>query len=448
VTTFDRFDPFERRIGEALDGIAPQRRPDYLDDLLQRTARSSQRPRWSFPERWLPVDTTLSRPTNLGRFPARQLAILAVIVALVAAALAFYVGSQHRLPPPFGLAANGALAYVQNGDVYVRDQLTGTGRLLFGGGGEQHVPSYAPDGTRLSYVSTIGTVDHFMSANADGTKSIELAQIPATGNAQAAWSPDSTRIAFVYDVKGVPTLSVVSAVDGAARTIDLGGLRPWDVAWQPTAGERLLIRAVNSYGYMDIYTLKPDGSDLRPFHMPNGLTPFGSGYTLSGLVWSPDGSTVAYNSVEVQEIPQGTGTLRVTHFRLHLINADGTGDRAVPAPESPFVQEGWPSYSPDGKWLIVHRWVFKSDAADVDGGVAQGWIAIMPADGSAPARDIGPKIDGGEDTGIEKLWSPDGTSVLISVGNTHQVFSIDPTTGAYEQLPWSDVLPSWQRVAS
>ena len=58
----------------------------------------------------------------------------------------------------------------------------------------------------------------------------------------------------------------------------------------------------------------------------------------------------------------------------------------------------------------------------------------MPADGSAPARDIGPRIPGGEDTGLVKTWSPDGSRILMSTDNTKQVFSIDPITGSYEEI--------------
>ena len=43
MTAVDRFDPFERRITEAIDEIALARRPDYLDDILRLTARSPQR---------------------------------------------------------------------------------------------------------------------------------------------------------------------------------------------------------------------------------------------------------------------------------------------------------------------------------------------------------------------------------------------------------------------
>ena len=70
----------------------------------------------------------------------------------------------------------------------------------------------------------------------------------------------------------------------------------------------------------------------------------------------------------------------------------------------------------------------------------------MPADGSVPARDIGPKIKGGEDTGLTKIWSPDGTRVLLRSDIRRAVYSIDPVSGSYESIPWTTDLPDWQRT--
>ena len=122
------------------------------------------------------------------------------------------------------------------------------------------------------------------------------------------------------------------------------------------------------------------------------------------------------------------------------MNADGTGDVALPAPADPDVQEAWPVWSPDGTQILLHRWTWKTDG----GGL--GWVAVIPADGSGPARDIGPKVARGEDTGISKGWSPDGTRILIRYENTRQVYEIDPVTGQETELPWTEELPDWQRV--
>lgn len=435
MTAFDRFDPFERRISDAIDEIAVARVPDYLDDILRLTARSSQRPRWTFLERWLPVDTSVSRPTVAGRLPVRQLVVLALLVTLVAAALVLSVGQQRRLPPPFGPASNGALLYASNEDIYVRDSLTGSSRLLIGGIGSQFAPSFSPNGLFVTYVTNSGAGDEFMFANADGSNPVLLAKIPATGNAQAAWAPDSQRVGLIYDVKGQPQLSIVTAT-GATTVIQLEGLSPLDLEFSPPDGKRLLVRAsVAGSEDVGLYTMDLDGSDRQTVVAPIS-SDFGTTFTLSGAQWSPDGSTIAYN---------GIAGARGGHqyFRVHLVNADGTGDRAVPGPGDPGVQENWPLYSPDGKWIAVNRWTFGSDGTPG----TTGWLAIMPAHGTEAAHDVGLRFEDKEDTGIEKLWSPDATRLLEFVGPKQQVYAIDPATSQSELLPWATTLPDWQRVA-
>ncbi len=438
MTAVDRFDPFERRITEAIDEIALARRPDYLDDILRLTARSPQRPRWSFLERWLRVDTALTRPAFARHVPLQSILLLVILAALIAATLALYVGSRHRVPAPFGPAANGLIAYSFKDDIYVRDALTGVERVLIGGPGVQFAPSFSPDGLRLAYVTTgLGTGDHFFLADADGSHAREVATVPATGNAQSAWSPDSRAIALIYDVLNVPQLSIAYADGSPTTIIELGQRLPLDFAWSAPTGERLAVRTRKGE-VNELLTMRSDGSDLNVFGLP-GTSRWGTKYTLSGATYSPDGSTIAYNGVDPVTAPDGQV---MEQFRVHLVAPDGTKDRAVPGPSDPYVQENWPAYSPDGRWILVHRWHLIGDVPN-----PLGWLAIMPADGSAPAHDIGPYIAGGQDTGLIKLWSPDSSRVLMRSQTRQQVFSIDPISGTYEELPWTTELPDWQRKA-
>ena len=63
-------DGFERTVSDWLDEQAGQGMPSYLDETLARTTRTRQRPWWSSPERWLPMDMT----TNLPMAGTRRLA--------------------------------------------------------------------------------------------------------------------------------------------------------------------------------------------------------------------------------------------------------------------------------------------------------------------------------------------------------------------------------------
>jgi Tol biopolymer transport system component len=438
MTTFDRFDPFERRITDAIDEIAAARPPEYLNDILRQTAGTAQRPRWTFPERWLPVDTALSRPTFFGRAPIRTLVVLAVVVALLVASIAVYVGSQRHLPAPFGPAANGKLIFPSGGDIFVREGITGEQRLLIGGEGEQLGASYSPDGELITYVNSSPEGDHFMVARADGTNPRQLAVIPTTGDAAAAWFPDGNRVGFIYEVQGQPQLSVVD-LSGATTAIDLGDIVPLDLSFSPPAGDRMLVRArVPGGTQVGLYTMKPDGSDRKTIVDPV-QTDFGPQFTLSGAVWSPDGRTIAYNGIE-----RITATDRTTaeYFRVHLVGADGSNDRVIAGSSDPNVQENWPAFSPDGKWIAVLRWTFKNGVPG-----ATGWIAVMPADGSQVAHDIGPHFEAAVDTGITKTWAPDSSKLLIHVASNQEVYSVDPLTGGSEQLSWTTELPDWQRIA-
>jgi Tol biopolymer transport system component len=347
MTAFDRFDPFERRITDAIDEIAVARVPDYLDDILQLTARSSQRPRWSFPERWFRVDTVMAPPGFVRRVPVRTLMIVALLAILAAAALVLYVGSRNRVPLPFGPARNGLLVYSDNGDLYARDVLTGDPRLFIGGVGDQSSPAYSPDGQYISFVTSNNDGDHFMIASADGTSPRQIALIPPSGDAQAAWAPDSRRVALIYEVNSRPSLSIVPIDGSPATVLDFGDLRPHDVSWNPRASEVLLVRFDTPRGHSELYTVHADGSQRHSLGLED-VSAFGTAYTLSGSTWAPDGLTIAHNAILTRPGAAFGGI-----FRVHLVNVDGSHQRAVPEPPSEDIQEAWPQYSPDGAWILV-----------------------------------------------------------------------------------------------
>ena len=437
MSALNEFDPFEQRISAALDEVAAPRRPDYLDAVLRQTATTAQRTRWAFAGRWLPMSVVRAGTSLGGRLPVRPVLLMALLVFLLLAAVAAvaFVGSRHRLPPPYGLAGNGQIAYASNGDLYVRDALSGGGHLLVGGDGDQRYPIYSPDGARVAFSTTIARKEWLEVADADGSNVRRMLGVPLV-NASTAWSPDSRTIAVTTDVQGLAVLYLVPADGSPVRTLDLGGIQPTDASWQPPVGDQILFKGLGDDGVTDLYTIRPDGTDLRALGLRATSATFGSDYVLSGAAFSPDGRTIAYNAIQLD------AATSKEYFRVGLVAADGTGARLPPAPKDLDVQEGWPQWSPGGDSILVHRWTWTAD-----GPAAAGWVAVMPAGGPSPARDIGPRIAGGEKTGITKLWSPDGTRVVLRAGNTNQVWSIAPATGFTQELTWATGLPDWQRVA-
>ena len=63
---------FESDLSDLLAELAPRRTPDYRDDVVRQTARTRQRPAWTFPERWLPVDLTMTPCDGADPAPHRE----------------------------------------------------------------------------------------------------------------------------------------------------------------------------------------------------------------------------------------------------------------------------------------------------------------------------------------------------------------------------------------
>src|SRR6188474_2149422 len=150
MSAFDRSDRFQHELPDILTAIAAPREPDYVDDLLAQASATRQRPRWSFLERWLPMDATVRYSARVPSIPWRPIVVAALLIALVAAAL-LVAGSQQRIPPPFGPAKNGALLY-GDGDIYVREGIDGASRLLIGGPTDDFAAGFTRDGARMTFL--------------------------------------------------------------------------------------------------------------------------------------------------------------------------------------------------------------------------------------------------------------------------------------------------------
>lgn len=438
MTAFDRFDPFEQRISVALEDIAVDRAPDYLDDVFGVTARTAQRPRWSFPERWLPMDLTARQPAFLSRLPVRPLVLLIVLALLAVVLTAVWIGTRQgpQLPPPFGPAGNGQIAFGMSGDLYALDSLTSEPRLLVSAPGEQGAVLSSPNGLLIAYSHYERGIDHAWVANADGSNPRQVLDVPFTGLG-ASWSPNSMSLALVSNVgAGDHQLWLAPADGSGARAVDLGTLEPWDVVFDPQHHDVMLIRAEDGIGGpVDLYYIDTNGVVLSKIDMTGGTNLDGAEYEYAGIAFSPNGETVAYNFVGPTEEP-------FNRIRVHLMERDGTNDRPVGAPLETLYSQAWADFSPDGKWIAMESWETGSD------GLAETRIsrlAVAPTDGSAPARWLGPSEIGQT---LVKTWSPDGSYILVGMQEFMYVYAIDPETGKADKLPWRIELPDVQRVFS
>lgn len=139
--------------------------------------------------------------------------------------------------------------------------------------------------TRISYVAKAGKRYALQVADADGYN----AQTVVSSNEpiiSPAWAPDGTRLAYVSFEKKKPIIFVQSLVSGQ-RTI-LANFKGNNSApsWSPD-GKRLAIvltHAANS----QIYLINADGTDLQPLTHSSGID--------TEPVWSADGKTIYFTS--------------------------------------------------------------------------------------------------------------------------------------------------------
>ena len=159
---------FEQELPDLLGDLYLGPAPDYRHDIVQLIARTPQRRAWVFIERWLPMGvTTLARQT-IRPVPWRTIGLLAVLVLLLAAAVAIYVGTSQRLPSPFGPAVNGQLAVADGGDIFLLDPATGSRTLAVGGDGMDSQPTFSRDGTQLAFYRGPESVGKLWLADARG----------------------------------------------------------------------------------------------------------------------------------------------------------------------------------------------------------------------------------------------------------------------------------------
>jgi len=425
MTTFDRF---ERSIPELMTELAPARVPDYFDDMLQRTEGATQRPAWSFPERWLPVDIA-ARPLVTRSFPWRPLAVLALIALLVAAGLAVYVGSQNRVPPPFGVAGNGTLLFRGlDGTISSLDPSTGTLTSVAPASDALGEPIPSRDGKRVAFITRGDAPGRIVIAAIDGSRRVTLpGSYPSVDPVD--WSPDGSHIAFT-SFDGTRASITVAATDGSSvQTLPLDR-DVWQIAYLPDG--RLAAIAADRPGDScpvdrpdvrpcALFVVNPDGTGLdrlisaEDFRGINTISP------------APDGSKLLW----VEWDTGAEGRLHV--FDLASRTDQRLADDAFPHPYS--INNAW--FSPDASAILF-------DLFEVDG---DHW-AVVPAAGGPPVR-LGQKIPR---NGTRAAWAPDGRSVLArypTSDTTSELWQLDATGAGGDRRLEVDVpyLPTWQRVA-
>jgi Tol biopolymer transport system component len=417
----------------------PDRGPsEGLARTLAATRRTSQRPAWIFPERWLPMQLTMARAT----VPRPVFyAFLAALLAVAVVAAALWVGSQQRrLPPPYGPAANGLIAYERGGVIYVTTTATDSEPVpITEPGRGAFAPVFSRDGARLAFWQRESRSDplQLIVAHDDGSSGVDvLAGMEimslATGGVPDAWStpvwsPDGSSLAFTTRRGDDYQLVLARSDRKEIRVIATSANELSLPAWSPD-GRLIAVREIalneTSPPVVSIVTLAPDGTGRRTLASievdEEHVRDMGFMHRLmQWFEWSPKGDRVAYT---------GGALIASVDLDGRVTELEGGFDSA----------QFNPYWSPDGSLLAY----FANNGETVD---------VIAPDGSGH-RTIGQQLL----CAGPLIWSPDGVYILgaalqsggCSPSTFGQLAAVEVATGqviAMDDIPTG--MPSWQRVA-
>jgi dipeptidyl aminopeptidase/acylaminoacyl peptidase len=272
----------EQDLTDWLRETAMPHTPDFTDEILDQTARIRQRPRWTFVGRWVPMPDV--PPTFLGEGRRVLMVTLLVVLALIVAAVAAFVGSRRTFPPPFGLAGTGLLVVSNAGDIVVVDHETTVARSLVAHPALDRDARWSPDGTRLAFIRVSGG-DAVVIADATGRTLAVSRSFASIDPDSIAWAPNGREIGVATQGTD-PAIVLIDAATGATRKVEVDYLM-FEVHWRPPDGRQLLFRTGASPGSLAIVSIE-DGSVVP---VP---TRGSDGDSLRPMGWTPDGRSVLY----------------------------------------------------------------------------------------------------------------------------------------------------------
>lgn len=256
-------------------------------------------------------------------------------------------------------------------------------------------------------------------------------KIPGTtsGDNQAVWSPDGSRIAFKSASPSNYEISVMNADGSGRRQLTNTPVPEEEPTWSPD-GSRIAFAGKDPNDStatdLEIWTINADGSGLTQ------LTNTANGVHDTQPAWSPDGSQIAFRSV---------GRTDDTNSNIYVMDTNPATDDAINLTQNDFTTDPvyqWndedPSWSPDGTQITYStvQDVWKMNA----NGTGKTNLTINSGGGKNPA------------------WSPDGSSIVyarvdVTNGvNNQNIYVMDAADGGnktpVDTTLRKDEKPDWQ----
>lgn len=257
-------------------------------------------------------------------------------------------------------------------------------------------PFPAPDGSRIVFQSNVTGNFELYVANADGRARQRLSELPGD-KVTPVWSPDGRWIAFAANPEGQSEIFVIAADGtGLRRVTD----HPGDDSHPHWSADGMRIFFNSARGtpdltapwasqWHDIYSMRPDGSDIRRHTNCRSVCTYGSP--------SPDGRRIVFRKTIDGPGMSWDLTLGSRNSEVFVADLDGSNERNL---SRSAAFDGWPRWSPDGSLVV-----FASNRA---GPAGTGQIFLASVDGGTITQ-----VTRGRWSHVQPAWSPDGRKLYV-----------------------------------